>query len=205
MTKATRDLSASHLADVKAKIADLRAMERTLKEAVRRCNSGEVPGCPLIDVLSASADPQAEIHHAHPTRKPVRVCHVNRRRELRHDHGPTGGEGISRAGGGSRSRAIGEPDLAQHVLKTGRHRLARHSGNGLAAHLPISGVCAVPPTVAMPPPTHPLTALAANRTQNYLTPFYRNGFRLPPHLENDLTTWTQRPPLLLFPQMVFDH
>jgi MerR family mercuric resistance operon transcriptional regulator len=51
-----RDLAASHLVEVKAKIADLRAMERTLKEAVRHCDSGEVPGCPLIDVLSASAD-----------------------------------------------------------------------------------------------------------------------------------------------------
>jgi MerR family transcriptional regulator, mercuric resistance operon regulatory protein len=50
-----RDLAASHLAEVKAKIADLRAMARTLKEAVRRCGSGEVPGCALIDVLLAGA------------------------------------------------------------------------------------------------------------------------------------------------------
>jgi MerR family mercuric resistance operon transcriptional regulator len=50
-----RDLAASHLVEVKAKIADLRAMERTLKEAVQRCDSGKVPGCPLIDALSTSA------------------------------------------------------------------------------------------------------------------------------------------------------
>jgi MerR family mercuric resistance operon transcriptional regulator len=50
-----RDLAASHLAEVQAKIADLRAMERTLTEAVRRCDAGEVPGCPLIDALSVSA------------------------------------------------------------------------------------------------------------------------------------------------------
>ncbi len=49
-------LAASHLAEVKAMIADLRAMVRTLKEAVRRSDSGEVPGCPLIDALSASAE-----------------------------------------------------------------------------------------------------------------------------------------------------
>ena len=50
-----REVTARHLADVRAKIADLRAMERVLSEAVRRCNAGEVPGCPLIDTLSASA------------------------------------------------------------------------------------------------------------------------------------------------------
>jgi MerR family mercuric resistance operon transcriptional regulator len=48
-----RQLAASHLADVRAKIADLRAMARILSDAVRRCDAGEVPGCPLIDALSA--------------------------------------------------------------------------------------------------------------------------------------------------------
>ena len=47
-----RDLAASHLADIRAKIADLRAMERVLADAVRRCEAGEAPGCPLIDTLS---------------------------------------------------------------------------------------------------------------------------------------------------------
>ena len=50
-----RDLTARHLADVRAKIADLRAMERVLSEAVRRCDTGGLPGCPLIDTLSTSA------------------------------------------------------------------------------------------------------------------------------------------------------
>jgi MerR family mercuric resistance operon transcriptional regulator len=50
-----RELAARHLADVKAKLAALRVMERTLAEAVRRCDAGEVPGCPLIDALSARA------------------------------------------------------------------------------------------------------------------------------------------------------
>jgi MerR family transcriptional regulator, mercuric resistance operon regulatory protein len=49
-----RDLAASHLAEVQAKIADLRAMEWTLTEAVCRCDAGEMPGCPLIDALSVS-------------------------------------------------------------------------------------------------------------------------------------------------------
>jgi MerR family transcriptional regulator, mercuric resistance operon regulatory protein len=50
-----RDLTARHLADVRAKIADLRAMESILSEAVRRCDTGGLPGCPLIDTLSTSA------------------------------------------------------------------------------------------------------------------------------------------------------
>ena len=50
-----RQLAARHLADVRVKIADLRAMERVLTEAVRRCDAGQLPGCPLIDTLSATA------------------------------------------------------------------------------------------------------------------------------------------------------
>ena len=50
-----RELAAGHLGDVRAKIADLKAMERVLAAAVRSCDAGEVPGCPLIDTLSASA------------------------------------------------------------------------------------------------------------------------------------------------------
>jgi MerR family mercuric resistance operon transcriptional regulator len=50
-----RELAASHLADVQAKIADLRAMQRVLADAVRRCDAGEAPGCPLIETLSRSS------------------------------------------------------------------------------------------------------------------------------------------------------
>jgi MerR family mercuric resistance operon transcriptional regulator len=46
------DISATHLADVRARIADLRAMERILTAAVRQCDAGEQPGCPLIEALS---------------------------------------------------------------------------------------------------------------------------------------------------------
>jgi MerR family mercuric resistance operon transcriptional regulator len=47
-----RDISATHLADVRARIADLRAMERVLAAAIRQCDAGEQPGCPLIEALS---------------------------------------------------------------------------------------------------------------------------------------------------------
>ena len=49
-----RELAAGHLAEVRAKIADLQAMERVLANAVRRCAAGELPGCPIIDALSAA-------------------------------------------------------------------------------------------------------------------------------------------------------
>jgi MerR family mercuric resistance operon transcriptional regulator len=49
-------LAAGHLAEVRAKIADLRAMERVLADAVRRCATGELPGCPIIDALSRPPD-----------------------------------------------------------------------------------------------------------------------------------------------------
>lgn len=50
-----RELTAGHLGEVRSKINDLMAMERVLADAVRRCDAGEVPGCPLIDTLSRVA------------------------------------------------------------------------------------------------------------------------------------------------------
>ena len=49
-----REVAERHLADVRAKIADLQAMEHVLADAVRRCAAGEVPGCPIIEALSTS-------------------------------------------------------------------------------------------------------------------------------------------------------
>jgi MerR family mercuric resistance operon transcriptional regulator len=49
-----RDLAAGHLAEVRAKIADLRSMERVLADAVKRCTAGEQPGCPIIEALSGA-------------------------------------------------------------------------------------------------------------------------------------------------------
>lgn len=46
-----RDVAAAHLADVRAKIADLRRMERVLKNVVARCADGTLPECPLIETL----------------------------------------------------------------------------------------------------------------------------------------------------------
>lgn len=46
-----RSLAASHLNDVRTRIADLKAMERVLSETVRRCDSGDAAVCPLIETL----------------------------------------------------------------------------------------------------------------------------------------------------------
>lgn len=40
-----------HLTDVRAKIADLRKMERTLRELLDGCSGDDVPDCPIIDAL----------------------------------------------------------------------------------------------------------------------------------------------------------
>jgi len=46
-----RDLAAAHLAEVRAKIADLKRMERVLRGVVVRCADGTRPECPLIETL----------------------------------------------------------------------------------------------------------------------------------------------------------
>lgn len=44
-------LAATHLADVRAKIADLRRMEGVLKTVVAQCGDGTRSDCPLIETL----------------------------------------------------------------------------------------------------------------------------------------------------------
>lgn len=46
-----REVAVVHLADVRAKIADLRAMEAVLAETVLRCADGKSPDCPLLETL----------------------------------------------------------------------------------------------------------------------------------------------------------
>jgi MerR family mercuric resistance operon transcriptional regulator len=47
-----RSVAATHWAEVRAKINDLRAMEKALAHSVRLCDAGEITGCPLIEALS---------------------------------------------------------------------------------------------------------------------------------------------------------
>jgi MerR family transcriptional regulator, mercuric resistance operon regulatory protein len=48
-----RRLASTHVAGIRAKIADLQAMELVLSDAIRECAAGQRPTCPLIEVLSA--------------------------------------------------------------------------------------------------------------------------------------------------------
>ncbi len=50
-----RVVAEAHLADVRTKIADLKAMERVLKDTVARCADGTGSHCPLIDALYRDA------------------------------------------------------------------------------------------------------------------------------------------------------
>ncbi|HZA66238.1 MAG TPA: helix-turn-helix domain-containing protein [Geminicoccaceae bacterium] len=48
-----RAVASIHLADVRAKIADLKAMERVLRATIVRCAADSNPECAIIDALSA--------------------------------------------------------------------------------------------------------------------------------------------------------
>lgn len=50
-----RNVAAVHLADVRDKIADLKRMERVLKDVVAQCGDGTLPECPLIETLFQEA------------------------------------------------------------------------------------------------------------------------------------------------------
>lgn len=51
----TRSLATIHVTEIRAKIADLRAMERVLADAIRDCEAGGRPACPLLEVLANDA------------------------------------------------------------------------------------------------------------------------------------------------------
>ena len=44
-------LARGHLDSVRARIADLKAMEAVLEDMVARCAGGTVPDCPIIEAL----------------------------------------------------------------------------------------------------------------------------------------------------------
>lgn len=48
-----QELTLNHLAEVRAKIADLRRLEKTLATISSKCEGGNVPDCPIIEALSA--------------------------------------------------------------------------------------------------------------------------------------------------------
>lgn len=47
-------LATKHLADIQAKLSDLKKMEKVLRGMVASCADGTLPECPLIETLSGS-------------------------------------------------------------------------------------------------------------------------------------------------------
>ena len=48
-----RDLTLSHLVSVRAKIADLRRLQKTLTAISSKCEGGDTPDCPIVEALLA--------------------------------------------------------------------------------------------------------------------------------------------------------
>jgi MerR family mercuric resistance operon transcriptional regulator len=46
-----RDIATDHLNDVRAKITDLRKLERLLAKTVARCTGTTAPQCAILDIL----------------------------------------------------------------------------------------------------------------------------------------------------------
>ena len=61
---AARDLAATHLAEIRRKIDDLRQMGRILSDMVEACAEGRLPDCPLIEALYAGLRARSARHRA---------------------------------------------------------------------------------------------------------------------------------------------
>ncbi len=46
-----REIAARHLEDIRAKLADLKKLERLLAKTVARCSGKTAPDCPVLDIL----------------------------------------------------------------------------------------------------------------------------------------------------------
>ena len=52
-----KQIAAHHLDDIRAKIADLRKLERLLASTIAKCSGRKVPDCPVIDILYLRPNP----------------------------------------------------------------------------------------------------------------------------------------------------
>lgn len=50
-----REVATRHLHDIRAKIGDLKKLERLLSKTIARCSGNRVPDCPVLDILDASS------------------------------------------------------------------------------------------------------------------------------------------------------
>ncbi len=54
-----REMTTKHLLTVRSKIRDLRKLEKALANMVSECDGGDIPDCPIVDVLSALPEPDS--------------------------------------------------------------------------------------------------------------------------------------------------
>ena len=58
-----RTIAAHHLDDIRAKIADLKKLERLLASTIAKCSGRKVPECPVVDILDI---PSGEVDSPRP-------------------------------------------------------------------------------------------------------------------------------------------
>ena len=46
-----RKIATRHIEDIRAKIGDLKKLERLLAETVARCRGNKAPDCPVLEIL----------------------------------------------------------------------------------------------------------------------------------------------------------
>jgi MerR family transcriptional regulator, copper efflux regulator len=51
-----RRIAEAHLVDLEARIAEMRAMAKTLRELVHKCHGDDRPDCPILEDLAARQD-----------------------------------------------------------------------------------------------------------------------------------------------------
>ena len=52
-----REIATHHLDDIRAKLTDLKKLERLLSKTVARCSGRTAPDCPVLDLLEIRRDP----------------------------------------------------------------------------------------------------------------------------------------------------
>lgn len=67
-SRAVRRLAEKHLANIEARMAEMRTLSRTLKKLVRACHGDDRPDCPILDDLAAPRAKPAR----HPAAKHAR-------------------------------------------------------------------------------------------------------------------------------------
>ena len=49
-----REIAAAHLGGVRAKLADLKRLEKILAQTIALCSEGTIPACPILDMLETT-------------------------------------------------------------------------------------------------------------------------------------------------------